>query len=65
VEAGVPKRDWISPMASPSGPARSTPCFDVINETLAFVKEHCCAGFEKAAELGAGAERSRRRTKAA
>ena len=45
---------------------RCTPCFDVINETLAFVKEHCCAGFEKGAELGTEAERKRRhRTKAA
>jgi ArsR family transcriptional regulator, arsenate/arsenite/antimonite-responsive transcriptional repressor len=44
---------------------RCTPCFDLINETLAFVKENCCAGFEDA-ELRAEAERKRRRrTKAA
>src|ERR1700722_11375740 len=24
---------------------RCTPQYDAINETLAFVKEHCCAGF--------------------
>jgi ArsR family transcriptional regulator len=26
---------------------RCTPRFDVLNETLAFVKEHCCAGFDE------------------
>jgi ArsR family transcriptional regulator len=40
---------------------RCTPRFEVLNETLDFVKEHCCAGFDQ----GAAPRRRRRRAAAA
>jgi DNA-binding transcriptional ArsR family regulator len=45
---------------------RCTPRFDVLNKTLAFVKEHCCAGFDEvAARPEPETERRRRRRTAA
>jgi ArsR family transcriptional regulator len=46
---------------------RCTPRFDVLNETLAFVKEHCCVGFDEvAAQPKPESERRRgRRARAA
>ena|ERR1700722_10885558 len=40
---------------------RCTPQFAAINETLAFVKEHCCVGFSDAAAPTAPQTTARRR----
>jgi hypothetical protein len=41
---------------------RCTPQFGMLNQTLAFVKEHCCAGFDElAARPKPESERRRRR----
>jgi DNA-binding transcriptional ArsR family regulator len=49
---------------------RCTPEYATINETLAFVKQHCCTGFDDAANLispaaGASVTPRRRRARAA
>jgi DNA-binding transcriptional ArsR family regulator len=43
---------------------RCTPQYGTINETLAFVKEHCCAGFEDARRQTSSTT-GRRQTRAA